>query len=334
MRIKLNQIIDKSAPIGVKVSMNTAPPRSAVEKSSQDQPSSKKSPTNGDRRYHVCVLAAGSGTRFGGDIPKQLFPIGVNGEILSYFNLANAYAQGFTDAVIVTKSEMIDPLQKALESSPVKVKFALQPIPTGRTKPTGTVDAMLQAASSLEMKDEDRLLVINADDLYPQELFKKLMTLALEEPTTELMASFPICNTMVVGSKNNRGIVHFNPATLDVTSIEETYGIEYRTLADLIATGKNGTGTARIDPASPVSMTTWMLTGKGINDAHSFYQSWWNAPTTNKESDELPHPMWIDSLLNRGVVVKNVPLEGHVRGLTSKDDIVPLQEMLKEQGYC
>jgi hypothetical protein len=287
-----------------------------------------------ERRYHVCVLAAGSGTRFGGEIPKQLFPIGVNGEILTYFNLANAFAQGFTNAVIVTKPEMIEPLRTALSSSPVKVEFALQPTPTGRTKPTGTVDAMLQAASSLGMKDEDRLLVINADDLYPQELFQKLMKLALEAPATEIMASFPICNTMIPGSKNNRGIVRFDPNTLDVTSIEETYGIEYRGANDLVATGKDGSGTTRIDPQTPVSMTTWMLTGKGINDARSFYQTWWNSPSTNKETDELPHPLWIDSLLKRSIVVKNMPLDGHVRGLTSRDDVAPLQTILKEQGYC
>jgi hypothetical protein len=310
--------------------MNSASP-SSPDRSTDNTSSQSKS---SERRYHVCVLAAGSGTRFGGEIPKQLFPIGVNGEILTYFNLANAFAQGFTDAIIVTKPEMIEPLRNALSSSPVKVEFALQPIPTGRTKPTGTVDAMLQAASSLEMKDEDRLLVINADDLYPQELFQKLMKLALETPTTEIMASFPICNTMIPGSKNNRGIVRFDPDTLNVIAIEETYGIEYRGANDLLATGKDGSGTTRIDPHTPVSMTTWMLTGKGINDALSFYQAWWNSPSTNKETDELPHPFWIDSLLKRNIIVKNVPLEGHVRGLTSRDDIVPLQAILKEQGYC
>jgi hypothetical protein len=322
--------LEKHSLKGVKENMNSASPSSSGS-STGNTPSQLK---DSERRYHVCVLAAGSGTRFGGDIPKQLFPIGVNGEILTYFNLANAAAQGFTDAIIVTKPEMIEPLRKALSSSPVKVEFALQPTPTGRTKPTGTVDAMLQAASSLDMKDEDRLLVINADDLYPQELFQKLMKLALEASSTEIMASFPICNTMIPGSKNNRGIVRFNPNTLNVTSIEETYGIEYRATNDLVATGKDGSGTTRIDPYTPVSMTTWMLTGKGINDARSFYQTWWNSPSTNKETDELPHPLWIDSLLKRNITVKNVPLEGHVRGLTSRDDIAPLQAILKEQGYC
>jgi molybdopterin-guanine dinucleotide biosynthesis protein A len=285
------------------------------------------------RRYRVCVLAAGSGTRFGGNIPKQLYPIGNNGEILTYFNLANAYAAGFTEAVIITKKEFIDPLTTALQKSNVEISFALQGIPVGRTKPCGTVDAMLQATSQIAMSDQDRLLVINADDLYPQELFQKLKALADSEPVTELMASFPISNTMTVGSKNNRGVVHFNPETLEVTSIEETYGIEYRSPTELVATGKDGNGTTPIRLNAPVSMTTWMLTGKGMKDAKDFFEAWWNDPKTDKANDELPHPIWIDSLLKRGEKIKNVPLLGHVRGLTSQDDIEPLRDILHQQGY-
>jgi hypothetical protein len=287
----------------------------------------------GNRKFYVCVLAAGSGTRFGGDIPKQLFPIGPKGEILTFFNLTNAFNVGFGEAIIVTKTELIESLQKALSTSSMKINFATQPIPVGRQKPTGTVDAMLQAAASLDLADNDRLLVINADDLYPQELFQKLMQLALKEPETELMASFPIRNTMQVGSINNRGVVYFDPITLVVKSIEETYGIESRANGDFVATGKLKNEHVVLDPDSPVSMTTWMLTGKGIRDAKDYYQQWWNNPATDRTAGELPHPNWIDSLLKRGVMVKNVPLAGHVRGLTSQDDIKPLQHILREQGY-
>lgn len=118
------------------------------------------------------VLAAGSSTRYGR--LKQLEPVGPSGETLLDYGIYDAVRAGFSNVIIVTRSELVEPLRSHIAShlsDKLAVTFvvqSLEPIPTRfsvpphRTKPWGTAHAILTSQSSVE----GPFAVCNADDYY------------------------------------------------------------------------------------------------------------------------------------------------------------------------
>jgi dTDP-glucose pyrophosphorylase len=113
----------------------------------------------------LIVLAAGSGTRFGG--VKQLATVGPAGEAILDLLLTRAAEAGFVDAIVVTsptiEAQMHDHL--AEHPAPLPVEVVLQPAPRG------TADAVLAARAAVR----GRFAVVNADDLYPAAAFAMLI---------------------------------------------------------------------------------------------------------------------------------------------------------------
>src|SRR5882762_1540795 len=112
----------------------------------------------------LIVLAAGSGTRFGG--VKQLAPIGPNGEAILDVLLERAAAAGFAGAVVVTAPVIEEQMRAHLAAYPseLPVSVVLQ------SEPRGTAHAVLAAAEEVD----GSFGVVNADDLYPPDAFAML----------------------------------------------------------------------------------------------------------------------------------------------------------------
>ena len=103
----------------------------------------------------LVVLAAGLGSRFGGN--KQISHVGPHGEILMEYSIYDAIEAGFSRIVFILKEEMVDLVQKTVGDrirDRVEVAYAVQDsstipawysIPAERTKPFGTVHAVLCA---------------------------------------------------------------------------------------------------------------------------------------------------------------------------------------------
>ena len=124
----------------------------------------------------LVIMAAGLGSRYGGS--KQVDGIGPNGEILMEYSIHDALRAGFDKVVFIIKPEMremMDELvgylkeKKTAKGQPVQVAYVYQDytsvpdfyhIPEGRTKPFGTVHALLCAESAVD----GPFCVINADD--------------------------------------------------------------------------------------------------------------------------------------------------------------------------
>ena len=125
----------------------------------------------------LLIMAAGLGSRYGGN--KQIDRIGPNGEILMEYSIHDAVEAGFNKVVFVIRKSMDEQFREMIGdkiSKKVEVAYAYQEYdtlpdgfvpPEGRTKPYGTVHAVVCAMNLIH----EPFAVINADDYYGKDAF-------------------------------------------------------------------------------------------------------------------------------------------------------------------
>lgn len=148
----------------------------------------------------LVVLAAGSGSRFGG--LKQLAPIGPSGETLLEYSVFDARQVGFERVVLVVRPDGEASFRErfdGLMARALPVRYCHQSskdLPPDRSKPWGTAHAVLAAASAIE----GPFAVINADDFYGIEALRRVAAfLSGETDPVKLaiaLAAFPIASTL------------------------------------------------------------------------------------------------------------------------------------------
>jgi len=199
----------------------------------------------------LVVMAAGIGSRFGGGI-KQLEPVGPNGEIIMDYSIYDALEAGFDKIVFIIRKDIERDFREIIGNRIEKVanvEYAFQSIddlpdgfsvPEGRTKPWGTGQAILAAKNVIH----EPFLVINADDYYGKEGFKKLheyMVNEMEENGDQMkmcMAGFILANTLSENGGVTRGICEVDRNGY-LKKVTETYEI-YRESDRMHAATKEG----------------------------------------------------------------------------------------------
>lgn len=129
----------------------------------------------------LVIMAAGIGSRFGGGI-KQLEPVGPGGEIIMDYSIHDALEAGFNKIVFIIRKDLDQDFREIIGNriekiAPVEYAYQeLEDLPEGyvkpaeRTKPWGTGQAILAAKDLVK----EPFLVINADDYYGKEGFRKI----------------------------------------------------------------------------------------------------------------------------------------------------------------
>ena len=216
-------------------------------------------------KFSLVVMAAGLGSRYGGN--KQVDGVGPNNEILMEYSIYDAIRAGFNKVVFIIKPEMEELMErlcgyvagtKAKDGSPVEVAYAFQDfssipafytIPAERTKPFGTVHALLCAKDVVE----GPCCVINADDYYGIDAYRTMYEalLALPESGQAVMVGYQLNNTASRHGTVSRGVCSMENGKL--VGIRETKKIAMEadgTLRDL-------NRDVVLDPESIVSMNFW-----------------------------------------------------------------------------
>ena len=214
-------------------------------------------------KLSLVIMAAGLGTRYGGS--KQVDGIGPHGELLMEYSIHDALRAGFGKVVFIIKPEMRAMMEglcgylarrTAPDGSPVEVEYVYQdfssvpsPVPEGRTRPFGTVHALLCAAEAVR----EPCCVINADDFYGFDAYR-IMAQALRrlpEAGHAAMVGYLLKNTASLHGTVTRGICVQQDGFL--TGVRETRNIQLYpdgALRDLGA-GRD------LDPDAVVSMNFW-----------------------------------------------------------------------------
>ena len=128
----------------------------------------------------LLVMAAGMGSRYGG--LKQIDPVGPHGQAILDYSIYDAMRAGFGKVVFVIRHEIEAAFREAVATrfdKHVSVEYVFQELdklprgffpPAGRSKPWGTVHAVLMAAEVVR----EPFAVINADDFYGADSYRVL----------------------------------------------------------------------------------------------------------------------------------------------------------------
>ena len=293
----------------------------------------------------LLIMAAGIGSRFGGGI-KQLEPVGMHDEIIMDYSIHDAIEAGFNKIVFVIRRDIEADFRERIGSRlepvcarlGVELAYAFQDlhaipangaVPEGRTKPWGTGQAVLAAKDLIH----EPFIVINADDYYGKEAFRKLhdWLLLSHEDTAIAMAGFILKNTLSETGGVTRGICQVSKGPSHVTDVVETPNIVKT------ADGAEADG-VRLDPESYVSMNMWAFPAKEgeapafLNVLESGFVSFFEtAVPANPLKAEYLLPTLIGGLLREHQCsVKVLETQDHWFGVTYKEDKAAVTESFRK----
>ncbi len=246
----------------------------------------------------LLIMAAGLGSRYGGD--KQIDGIGPHGELLMQYSIYDALRAGFDKLVFVIKPqyrELIDGLCASFpnaEKEYVYQDFSELPdfykIPSERTKPFGTVHAVLCAERAVR----EPFAVINADDFYGADAFakihEKLLTLKESEAA---MVSYKLKNTVSRNGAVTRGVCRVENGLL--AGVRETYKITVDENGK-ICDGDCG----ELDGNVSVSMNLWGFSADVFKDLNKSFSEFLRSLPEGEIKAEYALPSFVDKQIKQG----------------------------------
>ena len=292
------------------------------------------------KKTALVIMAAGIGSRFGGGI-KQLEPVGPGGEIIMDYSIHDALEAGFDRIVFVIRHDLEKDFREVIgdrieKIAPVSYAFQeLDDIPSGftvpqdRKKPWGTGQAVLSVRDIVN----EPFLVINADDYYGKEVFKKIhdyMTGDMDEnaPVYDIcMGGFILANTLSDNGGVTRGVCELGEDEI-LRAVRETYNI-IKTADGLTASDKEGNPvTVRED--QHVSMNMWGLTPAFIKELERGFPEFLSGLKEGDLKSEYLLPTIIDQMIKDGRArVKVLETRDHWFGVTYKEDKEGVAESIR-----
>ena len=287
----------------------------------------------------LVIMAAGLGSRYGGS--KQVDGIGPNGEILMEYSIHDALRAGFDKVVFIIKPEMremMDELvgylkeKKTAKGQTVQVAYVYQDytsvpdfyhIPEGRTKPFGTVHALLCA----EPEVDGPFCVINADDYYGVDAYRTIYEELVKLPDhgRATMVGYLLKITASLYGSVSRGCCTVEDGKLK--SIRETLKIqlyEDGSLKDL-TTGET------LSPETVVSMNFWGFSETIFPRLRAYFENFLRCDAGENLKAECLLPVMVGEELEKGTLEVSV-LHSADRwfGMTYHEDRARVAEELRK----
>jgi hypothetical protein len=285
----------------------------------------------------LVILAAGMGSRYGG--LKQIDRIGKGGEVLLDYSVYDALQSGFGKAVFIIRRDMEQDFTEivlARMGSSVSYALAFQQMDSlippelaeyaanaGRTKPWGTLHALLCAASVIDAP----FAVINADDFYGREAFKAMGA---------YLAGTTITEGAIVPYKLEKTLSPMGTVTRGVCVIENDYLLSVDELKSIEKQGDvifntNPDGTRReLFAHTPVSMNFWGFPLSTLPHFRRYFDEF--RETSGRElKSECFIPLAADWLVKNNLLkIKALDAESEWFGVTYREDREAAQRRIAE----
>jgi hypothetical protein len=276
----------------------------------------------------LVILAAGMGSRYGG--LKQVDKIGAGGEAILDYSVFDALRSGFGRIIFIIRRDIEADFRNTVLSrlgnkAPFELAFqehdsfipadiAERAKKAGRTKPWGTVHALLCA----EDRIDGPFCVINADDFYGRDAYG-VMAKFLSNQTGGDGAFVPyrLADTLSELGAVTRGVCVIENGFL--SGIEELKSLER---------GRNGVIVNRFEDGSmrefngntPVSMNFWGFPHTILSHIRAYFEDFLAAGGGGLKG-ECYLPLAADSFVKNGVIkIRALEAGGDWFGVTYKED--------------
>ena len=260
-------------------------------------------------KVSLVIMAAGLGSRYGGS--KQVDGIGPHHEILMEYSIYDAIRAGFNKIVFIIKPEMEEMMHRlcgdylagktARDGSPVEVAYAFQDfssvpdfyhIPPERTKPFGTVHALLCAADVVH----EPCCVINADDYYGIDAYRTIYEelTRLPENGKATMVGYLLKNTASLHGTVSRGVCTVKDGKLQ--SVREALKVQLYpdgTLRDLARDES-------LAPDTVVSMNFWGFMPSIFPALREYFENFLRNEAGEDIKAECLLPVMVDQQMKAG----------------------------------
>ncbi len=282
----------------------------------------------------LVILAAGMGRRYGG--LKQLAPVGPHCETIMDYTVYDALWVGFDSIILVIRREIEEPIKSHVSKTFgrfVKVQYVFQNLEAGqpttrttplRTKPWGSVQAVLATASSIGSP----FAAANADDYYGRPAFRALADFLFSElrpPTTWATVGFEVRHTLPARGEVTRGLIQTEGDYLK--SIREIHTFKRH---------QNGVSWSDADQESVVpgtslvSMNLWGFTPEVFPILDTEFRHFLQQQPNSEE--EYCLPTFVDQLVKtRDHRVRVLGTQSRWCGLTSADDLTAVQATILQE---
>ena len=282
----------------------------------------------------LVILAAGIGSRFGGGI-KQLTPVDDYGHLIIDYSIHDAIAAGFNKIIFIIRHDIEadfkavigDRIEKVCAPLGVKVAYAFQELSDvpdfpgkekskGRTKPWGTGHAVLACKDLINSP----FAVINADDYYGKNGFKKAAQFLETNPESYALVGYILKNTLSDHGGVTRGICSVEQGRL--TGIKETKNIVKT------EEGAQVDGLA-VDTRSLVSMNFWCCPKSFVGVLQDKFPEFLKN-MSDPMKDEFLLPIIADEMLKGGTQFSVLPTDDRWFGVTYKEDKPAVEEAFRK----
>ncbi len=283
----------------------------------------------------LLVLAAGMGTRYGGN--KQLDEVGPSGETIIDYSIYDAIRAGFGKIVFVIRRDIEEQVKERFVEKlrgKIEVDYVFQEItniPGGikvapeRQKPWGTSHAILVT----EPKIKEPFGVINADDYYGVESFNILRDFLVDDkvPNNYCIVGYKLGNTLSEHGHVNRGVCQAGDDGF-LKKIVETRQIE-KTRDGAVAPGLDG-NTLHFTGNEIVSMNLWGFKPSCYNFLGKEFRNFIKESGMDLKS-ELDIPTSVDKFVKSGeITIKILMTNERWFGVTYREDKPFVVESLKK----
>lgn len=298
-------------------------------------------------KTQLVIMAAGIGSRFGEGI-KQLTPLGPNGEIIMDYSIKAAVEAGFDEVVVIIRKEIEKDFREIIGNrieKKVKLKYAFQELtmlpggfkaPNDRKKPYGTAHALYCAKDVIDAP----FIVINADDYYGTEGFKKIHEHLVLNGTSACgscpacdhryrmcMAGYIVGNTLSDNGTVTRGVCKKNSDGF-LTDVVETYEISKKSDGRITGEDENKNEVV-VDADSLVSMNMFGLPYEFLFELEDRFIDFLKKNNDNIKSEFLL-PTVVNDIIKEGKgTVRVLPVNDKWYGVTYATDKEIVREALK-----
>lgn len=278
----------------------------------------------------LVILAAGLSSRYGS--PKQIEPVGPDGEFIIDYSVYDAIRAGFKKVVFLIAPGMLEDFEEAIGrrvSGRIETAYAFQSldrhlpagfeIPEGRHRPWGTSHAVLCCREVVD----GPFAMINADDFYGPGAYRMIYDWlkAVDESASPMrfaMVGYKLGNTVTPSGKVCRGICLTSGGRLEHIE-ERTYVV--RTPEGPAYSTDGGKTLVPLPEDCTVSMNFWGFTPAIFGEIERRFPDFLAAALPENPQAEMLIPNLVGRLLREGLCTVDVMRSGDVwHGMTYKED--------------